>query len=67
MIAAVAGCASHKSPTTQPMSMYDRQDAAMRDPFGYSPDVQHETVTGGKTGEFDRNAMKKDIDHVLNP
>ena len=64
---ALAGCASHKGATTRPMTADERQDAALRDPFGYSPNVKQENVSGGKTGEYDRNAMRKDIDHVLNP
>jgi hypothetical protein len=48
--------------------MYDRQEAALQDPFGYSPNMdKREDISGGKIGELDRGAMKRDIDHVLNP
>ena len=64
-----AGCASDKGPTTRPSSIRDRQDAALQDPFGYSPNMDKDSpdVSGGDLGHLDRDAMKKDIDHVLNP
>ena len=65
-------CSSDKKqpttqPTTQPTSVRERQDAALRDPFGYKPDFESRDVSGGKITEFDGAGMKKDIDHVLNP
>jgi hypothetical protein len=64
-----AGCASDKHPTTRPGTAYERQEAALNDPFGYSPDMERESsdVSGGDLGNLDRKAMKKDVDHVLNP
>lgn len=58
------GCGS--SATTQP-SEYDRQEKALHDPFGYSPDLKRtdNSVTG--SSEFDKDAFKKDLDHVINP
>ena len=62
-------CASEKHPTTRPSSVKDRQEAALRDPMGYSPDMNSsETdISGGKVNELNRGALGKDIDHVLNP
>ena len=62
----LSGCSSDKHPTTRPASASDRQDAALRDPFGYSPGIDND-ISGGGVSEFDRKAMRKDIDHVLNP
>jgi len=63
------GCASDngKQPTTQPTSMRDRQDAALRDPFSYKAGIEDQDISGGDIGNFDRDAMKRDIDHVFNP
>lgn len=63
----LAGCASHKAPTTRPSNTYGRQEAALKDPFGYTPDMGTNDVSGGKINEYDRDGMKRDIDHVLNP
>ena len=64
----VAGCASNDpGPTTRPSSVRDRQEAALEDPFGYSPNMNENDISGGKLHEMDRGAMRKDIDHVLNP
>jgi hypothetical protein len=66
----LAGCASEKhQPTTRPSTIKERQEAALRDPFGYSPDMDgsQNDISGGEINEFDRKAMRKDIDHVLNP
>lgn len=69
LVLLAAGCASDKEPTTRPSSVRDRQDAALQDPFGYSPnmDKDRQDVSGGDLGHLDRDAMKKDIDHALNP
>ncbi len=63
----VLGCSGNK-PTTQPTNIRDRQDAALKDPFGYSVDLNKERdVSGGGIFELDKDGLKKDIDHVLNP
>ena len=63
----VAGCASNaKKPTTRPATTAERQDAAMKDPFGYSPNMDQVEGSGG-VGNYDRDGMRKDLDHVLNP
>jgi hypothetical protein len=69
IFAAIAGCATDKHPTTRPASVRDRQEAALADPFGYSPDMNSsETdISGGNVNELDRGALRKDLDHVLNP
>jgi hypothetical protein len=61
----LCGCADKKSATTRPLTMRERQDAQMNDPFGYKDDVP--TVTGGKTGEFDKKSFDRDMDRVFNP
>jgi hypothetical protein len=65
----VAGCSwdSQKQPATRPSGVAERQDAALRDPFGYSPNMDQRDVSGGSLGNYDRAGMKRDIDHVLNP
>ena len=64
-----SGCSSDngKQPTTQPMTVRERQDAAMRDPFSYKPGMDDHDISGGDLGHFDREGMKRDIDHVFNP
>ena len=65
--AAAGGCSSDKrQPSTQPTSMRERQDAALRDPFGYKPDMSRD-VSGGDTGHLDREGLKKDLNNVFNP
>jgi len=58
------GCGS--SATTQP-SDYDRQEKALHDPFSYNPDMRKSSDTVSGNGEFDKDAFKKDLDHVINP
>jgi len=55
------GCADTKTPSAS-----DRQDAALRDPFGYSPNMPNKNSGGGLT-EFDKQGFKHDVDRVLNP
>jgi len=64
----VVGCSSHNAkPTTRPSSAADRQDAALKDPFGYSPNFDGGDGSSGDIGKYDREGMRKDLDHVLNP
>jgi hypothetical protein len=53
-------------PTTQPTAK-DRQDKALKDPFGYSPDLKNSDMTVSGHGEFDKQELKRDVDHVINP
>ena len=63
------GCTQSPSqqPTTQPAGIYDRSEAAIRDPFGYSPNIGNSDISGGGIGELDEDAMRKDLEHVLDP
>ena len=63
--APIVGCASDKKPTTRP-SMSNRQEEALRDPFGYKPDMNRD-VSGGDIGHLDRDGLKKDLNNVFNP
>ena len=54
-------------PTTQPAGIYDRSEEALKDPFGYSPNIGKSDISGGGIGELDEDAMRKDLDHVLDP
>ena len=56
------------APTTRPLTAYERSENALKDPFGYSPDVgKPDDITAGSGAQFDRKAFEKDADDVLNP
>ncbi len=59
------GCAA-RGPTTRPTHS-DRQAAALRDPFNYKPGMEEHNISGGDLGNLDRGAIKRDMNHVLNP
>lgn len=64
------GCADgNKPPSTQPSSLQDRQDQALRDPFGYGPTTNEKRydISGGGLKDFDRDAFRRDVDRVFNP
>jgi hypothetical protein len=55
-----------------------RQDAVLKDPFGYGPDADdlmnaspespdRSDITGGDIGHFDRDAMNRDLKSVFDP
>ena len=48
------------------MTMRQRQDAAIEDPFGYRAG-EMPPVTSGKINEFDEKGFKRDVDRVLSP
>jgi hypothetical protein len=60
----IIGC-SQQGAATQPSSMYDRQEQALHDPFGYTPDLKKTDMS--VSGEGDPNGLKRDLDHVFNP
>jgi hypothetical protein len=59
------GCA-HDTKAHKPTAR-DRQDRALHDPMGYKPDWSDTSVSGGGTGKLDKDGLRKDLDHVLNP
>src|SRR2546423_1704913 len=62
-----ASCAEKKPSTTQPSTMEERQEAAMKDPMNYKPQFGNGDISGGDIGHFDRDGLKKDWNDVLNP
>ena len=56
-----------KKPTSRPSGMSERQAAAMRDPFNYGGNTENVDISGGNLNELNRDAFKRDMDHVLNP
>ena len=62
---------NHQQPTSRPSSPSERQDQALRDPFGYGPKDRFTddmpTVTGGQTSESNKKAFKRDVERVFNP
>ncbi len=63
------GCGSNKAaPSTQPTSVRERQEQAMKDPMNYKvePGTPRSTDRGGMW-QFDRDGFKRDVDHVFNP
>jgi hypothetical protein len=60
------GCHHDAPPTTRPVGIRERQDEALRDPFGYdNKDIP--TVTGEKEGGFDNQGFRRDLQRVFNP
>jgi hypothetical protein len=47
--------------------MHERQERLLGDPFSYKMDDKKYDVSGGTIGELDRDALRKDVDSVLNP
>jgi hypothetical protein len=62
-----AGCTQKAAPTTRPASMHERQDQAIKDPFGYSPGMENTDISGGGFREFDKDGFRKDLNNVLDP
>ncbi|CAN5335210.1 hypothetical protein BH09PLA1_BH09PLA1_13730 [soil metagenome] len=63
------GCADTNKgePTTRPLTVRERHEAALKDPFSYGGDTENIDVSGGDTQTLDKKALKRDIDAVFNP
>jgi hypothetical protein len=57
-----AGCS-----TDSTMSQDDPTTRAMSDPMNYSPSQDDQDISGGGLTDFNHDAFKKDMNHVLNP
>ena len=66
LVSFVSGC-TNQGPTTQPASMAERQDQALQNPFGYTPDMKQTDLTVGGHGDFDKEGLKHDQDILFNP
>jgi hypothetical protein len=62
----IEGCAQ-QSATTQPSSFTQRQDQALQNPFGYTPDMKQSDMSVSGHGAFDKEGFNRDKDFVLNP
>lgn len=67
VILSMACANNQKSPTTRPLTMEERQAQMLADPFGYKSDTPNADISGGDLTHFDKDAFKKDLDHVFNP
>jgi hypothetical protein len=54
-------------PQSADSDIYQRQEAAMKDPFHSSPGHMDTDITGGGVGNIDKKAWNQDVDHVINP
>ena len=64
-----AGC-TYNHGGDDPPSMKQKQDQVVNDPINYKPDnenTQPYDITGGGFNNLDSKALKKDLDHVLDP
>jgi hypothetical protein len=57
----LGGCGGGDSSSTAT----ERQEKALKDPFSYSPDLKQNSTS--VTGNGDKDALKRDVDHVFNP
>ena len=66
----LAGCGGHTSttqPASRPATVRERQDRALKDPFGYSPEVDRTDISGGGLSGFDKDGFRKDMKNVWDP
>jgi hypothetical protein len=66
MLVLGAGCSSDSQLSDDDAMVGDPTTRAMSDPMGYSPS-QQEDISGGGLTDFNNDAFKKDMNHVLNP
>ncbi|HEY8751009.1 MAG TPA: hypothetical protein VIM11_23695 [Tepidisphaeraceae bacterium] len=62
LVFVLCGCGSSNQPTA-----VDRQDKALKDPFGYSPDLKNSDMSVSGHGDTTHQELKRDFDHVINP
>lgn len=65
--AALCGGCGNQAASAPSNSMTSRQDQAIRDPFGYTPDLKNSDMSVSGHGTFDKEGFDRDKDFVLNP
>ena len=63
----LSACAKKPATADRPPTAQERQDRAMKDPFGYKPDWKGTNVSSGGVAELDKDGLKKDLGHVIMP
>ena len=64
-----SGC-TYESSSSPPMTMKQKQEATLRDPIQYKPDNENTNpydLSGGGINNLDKDALKRDLHHVLDP
>ena len=64
---AVFACGCSGGPKTRKETLRERQDRALRDPFGYKPDWSDTGISGGGTADLDKDGLGNDLKKVLDP
>ena len=64
LVGCLSGCTTSGSATTRP-SNWTQQ--AQGDPYNYDPKWEQPNISGGGLRNFDKDAFKRDVDHVFNP
>ena len=65
---ASASCANKTpGPSPRPMTAQERQDRALKDPFGYKPDWSGTDVGGGRDADYKKDGIQRDLGHVIMP
>jgi hypothetical protein len=65
LLLTLSACARKPASAARQPTAHERQDRAMKDPFGYKPDWTGTGVSGGGTGQLDKEGLRRDIDHVF--
>ena len=67
LLLTLSACAKKPAAAGREPTAQERQDRAMKDPFGYKPDWKDTDISGGGTAELNRDGLKKDLGHVIMP
>ena len=69
LLAPLSGC-TYNQGGDEPATFRQKQEDVLRDPINYKPDnenTQPYDISGGGINNYDSKAMKRDLDHVLDP
>jgi hypothetical protein len=62
------GCSYESKSDPPPMTLREKQEAALKDPMNYKPEEEKPyDISGGGINNLDKKALKRDLDHALDP
>ncbi len=55
------------TPGARAATTRERQDRALKDPFGYKPDWRDAYISGGDDADLSKDGFQRDLGHVIMP
>ena len=68
LLSVLTGCSYESKSDPPPQTLREKQEAGLKDPMNYKPEEEKPyDISGGGINNLDKKALKRDVDHALDP